>query len=76
MPLSDVRVELRIRSLFANEDKPTKGGKKENGTSGNFTLELVPGGKALEYEKNEKEGVVSFVVPSVVGHQMVCLSMK
>ena len=89
IPLSDVRVELRLPGLqegaTESSKKTTKGGKKDHNTSsGNsITVELVPGGKAIEYEKREREGeeegdgvVLSFVVPRVAGHQMVCLSFK
>eukprot|EP00026_Physarum_polycephalum_P001900 Phypoly_transcript_01903.p1 GENE.Phypoly_transcript_01903~~Phypoly_transcript_01903.p1 ORF type:complete len:926 (+),score=182.85 Phypoly_transcript_01903:61-2778(+) len=78
LPLSDVRVELRLPETPADSKAPppAKGAKKENGVSGGISLELVPGGKPLEFEKSEKEGKVSFTVPRVVGHQMVCLSIK
>jgi hypothetical protein len=76
-----VRVELRLPEAATAADTKTttaKGAKKENGVGGGISLELVPGGNALEFEKSEnKEGtIVSFVVPRVVGHQMVCLSIK
>jgi len=81
IPLTNVRVELRVPISEEITSSSTPPVSSQNGTppdkankASSVTVELVPECKPLEFER--KGNVVSFVVPYVAGHQMVCLTVK
>lgn len=61
-----MKVELRIPGLDNKNNK-----KGESG----YVLELALAGTPIDFEKKEG-GEISFVVPVVAGHQIVCLTVK